>query len=88
MSKRNKNNNNFPFSNEIKQMKDSFKRLIDDMPDEEFIDMISFLMYSMEEFEDEDWTFDEDWEDDAEDFYDFDDESQVSLDEDDDVLPF
>lgn len=39
-------------------------------------------MYCMVEFEDEDW------EDDAEDLYDFDDESQASLYEDDDVLPF
>ena len=39
-------------------------------------------MYCMEEFEDEDW------EDDAEDFYVFVDGPQTSLDEDDDVLPF
>ena len=39
------------------------------MPDEDFIDMISYLTFSSEDFEDEDWTFDEEWEDEAEKFY-------------------
>lgn len=60
---------NFPFANEIKQLKENFKRSIDEMPDEDFIDMISYLMFSSEDFEDEDWTFDEEWEDEAEKFY-------------------
>ena len=67
--KQNKNIQNFPFVNEIKQLKENFKRSIDEMPDEDFIDMISYLMFSSEDFEDEDWTFDEEWEDEAEKFY-------------------
>ena len=68
--KRNTNkNNNFPFSNEIKQMKEEFKKMIDEMPDEDFIDLVSFLMFSSDEFEDEDWLYEEEWEDDAEKFY-------------------
>ncbi len=42
-----KNNNkqsNFLFSNEIKRMKDSFKKMIDKMSDEEFLEMTLFLM--------------------------------------------
>ena len=65
----NKNIQNFPFANEIKQLKENFKRSIDEIPDEDFIDMISYLMFSSEDFEDEDWTFDEEWEDEAEKFY-------------------
>lgn len=68
-----KNNKNskkqIPFANEIKAMKDAFKKSIDDMPDEDFLDLVSFLMFSSENFEDEDWTFDEEWEDEAEKFY-------------------
>lgn len=67
--KPNKNIQNFPFVNEVKQLKENFKRSIDEMPDEDFIDMISYLMFSSEDFEDEDWTFDEEWEDKAEKFY-------------------
>ena len=62
-------NQNFPFANEIKMMKQDFKNKIDQMSDEEFIDFMSFLMFSSEAFEDEDWTFDEEWEDEAEEFY-------------------
>lgn len=69
MSNKKSNKNNLPFANEIKQMKDEFKKLIDSMSDEEFLDLISFLMFSSEDFEDEDWTFDEEWEDEAEEFY-------------------
>ena len=67
--KQNKNIQNFPFANEIKQLKENFKHSIDEMPDEDFIDMISYLMFSSEDFEDEDWTFDEEWEDEAKKFY-------------------
>ena len=67
--KQDNNIQNFPFVNEIKQLKENFKRSIDEMPDEDFIDMISYLMFSSEDFEDEDWTFDEEWEDEAEKFY-------------------
>lgn len=69
-NKKNKNSKKqIPFTNEIKSMKDAFKKSIDAMPDEDFLDLVSFLMFSAENFEDEDWTFDEDWEDEAEKFY-------------------
>ena len=70
MSKKKRNNkNNFPFSNEVKQIKDEFKRMIDTMSDDDFIAMISILMLDYGDFEDEDWTFDEEWEDEAIKFY-------------------
>ena len=68
-----KNNKNskkqIPFANEIKALKDAFKKSVDEMSDEDFLDLVSFLMFSAENFEDEDWTFDEEWEDEAEKFY-------------------
>ena len=54
---------NFPFANEIKMMKADFKNKIDKMSDKDFIDFISFLMFSSEAFDDEEW------EDEAEKFY-------------------
>lgn len=69
MSNKKSNKNNLPFANEVKQMKDEFKKIIDTMSDDEFLDLVSFLMFSSEDFEDEDWTFDEEWEDEAEEFY-------------------
>lgn len=68
MSNKKNNNNNFPFANGIKKLKDEFKKMVDEMPDEEFIDMVSFLMHSTDDFEDE-WDMDEEWEDEAEKFY-------------------
>ena len=69
-NKKNKNSKKqIPFANEIKAMKDAFKKSVDEMPDEDFLDLVSFLMFSAENFEDEDWTLDEDWEDEAEKFY-------------------
>lgn len=69
MSNKKNNKNNLPFASEVKQMKDEFKKMIDTMSDDEFLDLISFLMFSSEDFEDEDWTFDEEWEDESEEFY-------------------
>lgn len=69
ISNKKSNKNNLPFANEVKQMKDEFKKIIDTMSDDEFLDLVSFLMFSSEDFEDEDWTFDEEWEDEAEKFY-------------------
>lgn len=69
MSNKKSNKNNLPFASEVKQMKDEFKKMIDTMSDDEFLDLVSFLMFSSEDFEDEDWTFDEEWEDEAEEFY-------------------
>lgn len=57
-----------PFSNEIKLLKFEFKKMIDEMPDDEFIDMVHFLICSSDDFE-EDWELDEYWEDEAEEFY-------------------
>ena len=56
------------FSNSIKKLKNDFKKMIDEMPDKEFIDMISFLLLDPDKFEG-DWDFDEGWEDEAEKFY-------------------
>ena len=67
--KNNNNNSKFPFANEIQQMKHEFKSLIDSMSDDEFLDLVSFLAFSSDDFEDGDWCFDEDWEDEAEKFY-------------------
>ena len=69
MSNKKNNKKQIPFANEIKAMKDAFKKSVDEMPDEEFLDLVSFLMFSSENFEDEEWTFDEEWEDEAEKFY-------------------
>lgn len=70
MSKKKLNNkNNFPFSNEVKQIKNEFKTMIDTMSDDDFMSMISLLMLDYGDFEDEDWIFDEEWEDEAIKFY-------------------
>ena len=69
MSNKKNNKNNLHFASEVKQMKDEFKKMIDTMSDDEFLDLMSFSMFSSEDFEDEDWTFDEEWEDEAEEFY-------------------
>lgn len=69
MGKKNNNKrNNLPFSNEVKKMKDDFKKMIDKMSDEEFLEMALFLMASSDGF-DEDWCEAEEWEDEAEKFY-------------------
>ena len=51
-----------PFANGIKKLKEDFKLMIDEMPDEEFIGMVSFLMESglNEDFDDE---FDDEYSD-------------------------
>ena len=64
-----KKKNILPFSNVIDNMKHDFKKMIDEMPDEEFLDLLYFLMETSADFEDEDWLFDEEWEDEAEKFY-------------------
>ena len=66
MSKR---NNILPFSNEIDNLKHEFKRMIDEMPNKEFLDLLYFLMETATEFVDEDCNFDEEWEDEAKKFY-------------------
>lgn len=73
MSKKSKNKQdkkiiNFPFSNEVKQAKEEFKRMIDDMTDEQFMEF-SFLMMTITSDIDDNWAEDEEWEDEAEKFY-------------------
>ena len=53
-----KNETILPFANETKKLKNDFKKMIDDMPDEDFLDMMFFLMNS--EFDED---FDEEFED-------------------------
>lgn len=56
-----KNEKILPFANETKKLKNDFKRMIDDMPDEDFLDMMFFLMNS--EFDED---FDEEFEEEFE----------------------
>lgn len=89
MSKKKHNNKmNYPFSNEIKQLKEEYKKMIDAMPDDEFIEYMYFIS-SMEEMTDTDyeemWAEDEGWEDEAAEFYKYDGNDYPLDDED---LPF
>lgn len=58
-----KNEKILPFANETKKMKNDFKKMIDEMDDDTFLDMMFFLMSSNL---DED--FDEEFEEDFEEF--------------------
>ena len=69
MSNNKNQKNNFPFSNEIKKIKEEFKQTIDKMSDEDFIEMLSFLAFGYENVEDDNCCCDEGWEDKAEKFY-------------------
>ena len=67
------NKNKYPFANEVKEMKDNFKKMIDSMSDDEFLDFIEYINACTEIF-DEDydkelWSSDEGWEDEAAKFY-------------------
>ena len=70
-NKQNKKNNNLSYSNEekkikkdIKQLKEKFKKIIDLMPDDDFLDFCFALMdFDLDPIEDEGW------EDEAEKFY-------------------
>lgn len=73
MSKKKHNNKmNYPFSNEIKQLKEEYKKMIDQMPDDEFIQYM-YSISSMNEISEDDyeemWAEDEGWEDEAAKFY-------------------
>ena len=80
--------NKYPFSNEVKEMKDNFKRMIDSMSNDEFLDFIEYINTCTEIF-DEDcdeelWVGDEGWEDEAAKFYgynpdDFEDDDSLPL---------
>lgn len=82
------NKNKYPFANEVKQMKDSFKRMIDSMSDDEFLDFIEYINacteISDEDYDEELWSGDEGWEDEAAKFYGYNPDEI----EDDDSLPF
>ena len=39
-----RNNNEFPYKSEIKQMKYEFNKMINNMPDEEFIDFLMLFL--------------------------------------------
>ena len=61
-----KNNNKYPFANEVKEMKDNFKRMIDSMSDADFLDFLDYINSMANSFDDEElWSGDEGWEDEA-----------------------
>ena len=85
-----KNNNKYPFANEVKEMKDNFKKMIDSMSDADFIDFLNCINFMVNSFDDDEdydeelWSGDEGWEDEAAKFYGYNpDEIQE-----DDSLPF
>lgn len=65
--------NKYPFANEVKEMKDNFKKMIDSMSDDEFLNFIEYINActdtSYEDYDEELWTDDEGWEDEAAKFY-------------------
>lgn len=80
----NNKKNKYPFANEVKEMKDNFKKMIDSMSDDEFLDFIEYINACTNISDEELWNGDEGWEDEAAKFYGY------NLDdiEDDDSLPF
>lgn len=82
------NNNKYPFANKVKEMKDNFKRMIDSMSDDEFLNFIEYINacsdISDEDYAEELWTGDEGWEDEAAKFYGYNPDDI----KDDDSLPF
>ena len=85
-----KKNNKYPFANEVKEMKDNFKRMIDSMSDADFLDFLDYINSIANSFDDDEdydeelWSGDEGWEDEAAKFYGYNpDEIQE-----DDSLPF
>lgn len=81
------NKNKSPFANEVKEMKDNFKRMIDSMPDDEFLDFIEYINACAnmpdQDYDEELWSGDEGWEDEAAKFYGYD----LNNIKDDDTLP-
>lgn len=78
----------YPFANEVKEMKDNFKRMIDSMSDDEFLNFIEYINacteISDEDYDEELWSGDECWEDEAAKFYGYNPDDI----KDDDSLPF
>lgn len=70
-----KNNNKYPFANEVKEMKDNFKKMIDSMSDADFLDFLDYINSIANTFDDDEdyneelWSGDEGWEDEAAKFY-------------------
>ena len=83
-----KNNNKYPFANEVKRMKNNFKKMIDSMPDDDFLDFIEYINacveMSDEDYDEELWSDDEGWEDEVAKFYGY----NLKDIEDNDSLPF
>lgn len=65
--------NKYPFANQVKEMKDNFKRMIDSMSDDEFINFIEYINACSDicdkDYDKELWIGDEGWEDEAAKFY-------------------
>ena len=82
------NKNKYPFANEIKEMKDNFKRMIDSMYDDDFLNFIEYINacaeMSDEDYDEELWSDDEGWEDEAAKFYGY----NLKDIEDDESIPF
>ncbi len=82
------NNDKYHFANKVKEMKDNFKRMIDSMSDDEFLNFIEYINacsdISDEDYDEELWTGDEGWEDEAAKFYGYNPDDI----KDDDSLPF
>ena len=82
------NKNKYPFANEVKEMKNNFKKMIDSMSDDEFLDFIEYINacteISDEDYDKELWSSDEGWEDEAAKFYGYNPDDI----ENDDSLPF
>lgn len=83
-----KKKNKYPFANEVKGMKDNFKKMIDSMSDSEFIDFIAYINSCVGLFDDDGdddfYVGDEGWEDEAAKFYGY----NVNDKREDDSLPF
>ena len=83
-----KKNNKYLFANEVKEMKDNFKKMIDSMSDADFLDFVEYINSCADMFGedfDEDYCIgDEGWEDEAAKFYGYNPDDI----EEDDSLPF
>ena len=82
------NKNKYPFANEVKEMKDNFKKMIDSMSDADFLNFIEYINSCSEildeDYDEELWSGDEGWEDEAAKFYGYNPDDI----KDDDSLPF
>lgn len=58
------------------------------MPDDDFMDMMSILMIESEDLKDDFWNYDEEWEDEAEKFYNQNNHNEINNLFNDEDLPF